>query len=71
MTVEVTADKTGSTPVELPHGATVADLLVAVAPDCPPAAFRVRVNRRLAGTDQVLRPGDRIAVTPIQPPAND
>lgn len=69
MTVLVTPDGTAaSTPVELPPGATVADLLSAVAPDCPPAAFRVRVNRRPAGSDQTLRVGDRVSVTPVGPP---
>lgn len=65
MTVHVSAQGAGTSPVELHENATVAALLAIIAPDFQPTAFRVRVNRLTTRLDHVLRSGDRVAVTPI------
>ena len=48
--------------VELPEGATVADLLAAM--DVAPRSCVVAINREYAGEDQPVRAGDEVALVP-------
>jgi len=52
--------------VEAPEGTTVRDLFQREVRSGKPENYLIRVNRLPAGSDQVLREGDRISFTPIK-----
>lgn len=61
----------GEVTVEVPDGATGADLLAALAAEHPSVAdhrpvIRLAVNRRYAPAETVIAPGDEVAlITPV------
>ena len=50
--------------VELPAGATLADLLVALAVDLSPEALLLVVNGRMAAPEKLLEHGDQVNLMP-------
>jgi hypothetical protein len=52
--------------VEVADGLTVAALFADRMAGRTPADYLIRVNRQPAAADQVLRPGDRVSVTPTK-----
>jgi hypothetical protein len=52
--------------IEVAEGTTVAALFAARAPGRAPDDYLIRVNRQPAAADQVLRPGDRVSLTPAK-----
>ena len=52
--------------ITIADGATVASLFAETCPGRKAADFLIRVNRQPSSADQVLRPGDRISITPTK-----
>ena len=52
--------------VEVDDGLTVAGLFADKAPGRRPSDYLIRVNRLPSASDQVLRDGDRVTITPTK-----
>lgn len=52
--------------IEVAEGTTVASLFAEKLPGRKAGDFLIRVNRQPAAADQVLRPGDRVTMTPTK-----
>jgi hypothetical protein len=52
--------------IEVSVGTTVASLFAEKLPGRKAGDFLIRVNRQPAAADQVLRPDDRVSVTPTK-----
>ncbi len=52
--------------VEVDEGATVASLFADKVSGRKPADYLIRVNRLPASSDQTLREGDRVTITPTK-----
>jgi hypothetical protein len=52
--------------IEVAAGTTVASLFAEKLPGRKAGDFLIRVNRQPAAADQVLRPDDRVSVTPTK-----
>jgi sulfur carrier protein ThiS len=52
--------------VEIPDGMTVRDLFKREVPTGKATDYLIRVNRQPCASDQVLREGDRVSITPTK-----
>jgi hypothetical protein len=52
--------------VDVADGVTVGTLLADRRSGRQPADYLIRVNRQPAAADQILRPGDRVSITPTK-----
>src|SRR5579862_3650063 len=52
--------------IEVATDTTVAALFEQRLPACKPQDYLIRVNRQPASSDQVLREGDRVSMTPVK-----
>ena len=51
--------------IEVSDGITVSELFQKQCPNRKSNDYLIRVNRLPAGSDQVLQPGDRVSITPV------
>lgn len=52
--------------VEISEGINVSDLFKKQLPNRRAQDYLIRINRQLAGADQILQPGDRVSFTPTK-----
>ena len=52
--------------IDVPDGATVAQLFEQKMQGSDPADYLIRVDRMPASADQILQPGSRISITPLK-----
>lgn len=52
--------------IDVPEGMSVRDLFRREVPSGKPEDYLIRVNRQPVASDQVLREGDRVSITPVK-----